>query len=296
MHGHDNRSRSPKKDRHYAAEYRAFTRCGLHRYNLSTSMGRQRHNPLGLENPKVSIVIPVYNEKATIDEILRRVLDTEMRKEVIIVDDCSTDGTRQILENMAARQANGEAAAPAQDGSDAIGLRDLRFFFQAPNQGKGAALRRGFAQATGEIVLVQDADLEYDPRDYTKLLEPIIDGRADVVYGSRFLGGPQRVHYFWHYVANKLLTLLSDISTNLKLTDMETCYKVFRREVLKGIEIKSNRFGFEPEITAKIAKHNWRIYEVPISYAGRTYEEGKKITWKDGFQALWCIIRYKFGD
>jgi glycosyltransferase involved in cell wall biosynthesis len=215
---------------------------------------------------------------------------------VIVVDDCSTDGTRQILENMAARQANGEAAAPAQDGSDAIALQDLRFFFQTPNQGKGAALRRGFAQATGEIMLVQDADLEYDPRDYPKLLEPIVDGRADVVYGSRFLGGPQRVHYFWHYVANKMLTLLSDIFTNLKLTDMETCYKVFRREVLNGIELKSNRFGFEPEITAKVAKHNWRVYEVPITYAGRTYEEGKKITWKDGIQALWCIIRYRFID
>jgi glycosyltransferase involved in cell wall biosynthesis len=259
-------------------------------------MARRRHNPTALDNPKVSIVIPVYNEKPTIDEILRRVQDTEIRKEVIVVDDCSTDGTRQILENMAARQANREAIAPAQDGGDAIGLQDLRFFFQTPNQGKGAALRRGFAQATGDIVLVQDADLEYDPRDYPKLLEPIVDGRADVVYGSRFLGGPQRVHYFWHYVANKVLTLLSDIFTNLKLTDMETCYKVFRREVLNGIELKSNRFGFEPEITAKVAKHNWRVYEVPITYAGRTYEEGKKITWKDGIQALWCIIRYRLID
>jgi glycosyltransferase involved in cell wall biosynthesis len=259
-------------------------------------MTHRRHNPSALENPKVSIVIPVYNEKSTIDEILRRVLDTDVRKEVIIVDDCSTDGTRQMLENMAARQANGEASAPAQDGGDPVELRDLRFFFQTPNQGKGAALRRGFAQTTGEIVLVQDADLEYDPRDYPKLLEPLVEGRADVVYGSRFLGGPQRVHYFWHYVANKMLTLLSDIFTNLKLTDMETCYKVFRKEVLQGIELKSERFGFEPEITAKIAKHNWRIYEVPISYAGRTYEEGKKITWKDGVIALWCIVRYTFGD
>src|SRR5207248_1278165 len=200
-------------------------------------------------------------------------------------DDCSTDGPRQILENMAARQANNEKSGSAQDGGEPVELRDLRFFFQTPNQGKGAALRRGFAEASGDIVLVQDADLEYDPRDYPVLLEPIIDGRADVVYGSRFLGGPQRVHYFWHYVANRWLTLLSDISTNLKLTDMETCYKVFRREVLKGITIKSNRFGFEPEITAKIAKHNWRVYEVPISYAGRTYEEGKKITWRDGLVA-----------
>jgi len=259
-------------------------------------MAHRRQNPTALDNPKVSIVIPVYNEKSTIDEILRRVLDTEFRKEVIIVDDCSTDGTRQILENMAARQANNEPSAPAQDGSDAVELRDLRFFFQTPNQGKGAALRRGFAETTGEIVLVQDADLEYDPRDYSVLLEPIIDGRADVVYGSRFLGGPQRVHYFWHYVANRILTLLSDIFTNLKLTDVETCYKVFRKEVLKGIEIKSNRFGFEPEITAKIAKHDWRIYEVTITYAGRTYEEGKKITWKDGVQALWCIIRFRLSD
>jgi len=199
-------------------------------------MAHQRYNPSALDNPKVSIVIPVYNEKSTIDEILRRVLDTAVRKEVIIIDDCSTDGTRQILESMAARQANGEALAPAQDGGDQVELRDLMFFFQTPNQGKGAALRRGFAQVTGDIVLVQDADLEYDPRDYGKLLEPLIEGRADVVYGSRFLGGPQRVHYFWHYVANRMLTLLSDIFTNLKLTDMETCYKVFRREVLAGIQ------------------------------------------------------------
>lgn len=259
-------------------------------------MMHRKRNPSALDDPKVSIVIPVFNERATIDEILRRVLDAPVRKEVILVDDCSTDGTRAILENMKALQVRGEATAPASDGGDTIALSDLRIFFQEKNQGKGAALRRGFAQATGEIVLVQDADLEYDPRDYPMLLGPIVDGRADVVYGSRFLGGPQRVHYFWHYVANKFLTLLSDIFTNLKLTDMETCYKVFRREVLSGIQIRSNRFGFEPEITAKIAKKDWRVYEVPITYAGRTYEEGKKITWKDGVQALWCIIRFKFSD
>jgi glycosyltransferase involved in cell wall biosynthesis len=256
----------------------------------------RRRMPDSLNDPKLSVVIPVYNEKDTIFEILRRVLETEIRKEIVVVDDFSKDGTREILQDMATRQANGQDEVPSVDGGDNIPLRDIRFFFQEHNQGKGAALRRGFAEITGDIVLVQDADLEYDPRDYPKLLEPILDGRADVVFGSRFLGGPQRVHYFRHYIANRFLTLLSDMFTNLKLTDMETCYKVFRSEVLKEIQIKSNRFGFEPEITAKVSKGNWRIYEVPISYAGRTYEEGKKITWKDGIQALWCIIRYQIGD
>jgi glycosyltransferase involved in cell wall biosynthesis len=259
-------------------------------------MKSKRRNPAALIDPKISVVIPVFNEKTTLDEILRRVLETEMRKEVIVVDDCSSDGTRKILEDMAALQARGETSAPARDGEDSIPLADLRFFFQPVNQGKGAALRRGFAEVTGDIVLVQDADLEYNPRDYPNLLEPLLDGRADVVYGSRFLGGPQRVHYFWHYVANKALTLLSDIFTNLKLTDMETCYKVMLTPVIRGINLKSNRFGFEPEVTAKIAKGNWRVYEVPISYAGRTYEEGKKITWKDGVMALWYVVRYTVAD
>jgi glycosyltransferase involved in cell wall biosynthesis len=259
-------------------------------------MSRARRNPKALDDPKLSVVIPVYNEKDTLAEILRRVTEDPAQKEIILVDDFSTDGTRENLEKVVRLQAAGESVAFAEDGGGPVPLRDLRIFFQEKNQGKGAALRRGFKEVTGDIVLVQDADLEYDPRDYPKLLEPIVDGRADVVYGSRFLGGPQRVHYFWHYVANKMLTLLSDIFTNLKLTDMETCYKVFRTETLKGITIKSNRFGFEPEITAKIAKGNWRVYEVPISYAGRTYEEGKKITWKDGVNALWCIVWFRFTD
>ena len=261
----------------------------------SITLSGRRHPP-GLDNPKVSVVIPVYNEKNTIEEILRRVLDATVRREVIIVDDCSTDGTRQMLENMAARQAHGEGEVPATDGGFPITLGDLRILFQEKNCGKGAALKRGFAEAAGDVVIVQDADLEYDPLDYPKLLEPILDGRADVVFGSRFLSGPQRVHYFWHYVGNRFLTLLSDIFTNLNITDMETCYKVFRREVLQGIRLRSRRFGFEPEITAKVAKGKWRVYEVPISYAGRSYEEGKKITWKDGVQALWCIVRYRIAD
>jgi glycosyltransferase involved in cell wall biosynthesis len=255
-----------------------------------------RRHPSALDNPKISVVIPVYNEKNTIEEILRRVSQTGLRKEIVIVDDFSTDGTRQYLEAMVQAQGKGETWAAAHDGGDPVDVRELRIFFQAQNAGKGAALRRGFAEASGDIVLVQDADLEYDPKDYPTLLGPIIDGRADVVFGSRFLGGPQRVHYFWHYVANKVLTLLSDVMTNLKLTDMETCYKVFRKEVLQGIKLKSNRFGFEPEITAKISRGKWRIYEVPISYAGRTYEEGKKITWKDGVKALWCIFWFKIAD
>src|ERR1700674_685342 len=203
---------------------------------------------------KISVIIPVYNERAFIEEVLVRVQASPIDKEIILIDDKSTDGTRALLEDFDKAQSEGKREILAQNGKARLSLENIRFLFQPKNCGKGAALRRGFEAATGDIILVQDADLEYDPRDYEKLLEPILDGRADVVYGSRFLGGPQRVHYFWHYVANKILTLLSDISTNLKLTDMETCYKVFRKEVLQGIQIRSDRFGFEPEITAKIAK------------------------------------------
>ena len=228
---------------------------------------------------KLSVVIPVYNEERWVREVVRRVRAVDIPKEIVIVDDCSKDGTRAILKELE---------------SD-----EVRVFYQPHNQGKGAALRRGFQEATGDVILVQDADLEYDPAEYPRLLQPILDNRADVVYGSRFIGETHRVLYFWHYVANRVLTLLSNMFTNLNLTDMETCYKVFRREVLQGIKLKSNRFGFEPEITAKIArrrKPSWRIYEIPISYDGRTYEEGKKIGLKDAFNAFFCVLRYRYFD
>ena len=245
---------------------------------------------------KVSVVIPVYNERAFIEEVLLRVQAVPIDKEIIVVDDKSTDGTRPLLVELDRAQSEGRREILVQNGKARLSLENFRFIFQSQNCGKGAALRRGFEAAVGDVVLVQDADLEYNPKDYGVLLEPIFDDRADVVYGSRFLGGPQRVHYFWHYAGNKFLTLLSDIFTNLKLSDMETCYKVFRREILQNIKLESNRFGFEPEFTAKIAKGSWRIYEVSISYAGRTYAEGKKITWKDGLSTLWCILRYNLFD
>jgi glycosyltransferase involved in cell wall biosynthesis len=234
---------------------------------------------------KLSVVIPVYNEREWIGELLRRVLAVSIPKEIIVVDDGSTDGTAEFLEDTS-----------PQASLRACGVKVIR---HATNKGKGAALRSGFAQATGDVVLVQDADLEYDPAEYPRLLQPILENRADVVFGSRFIGEGHRVLYFWHSVANKVLTTLSNMFTNLNLTDMETCYKVFRREVLTGIELKSNRFGFEPEFTAKVAKHRqpaWRVYEVPISYSGRTYEEGKKIGLKDAFSALYCIFRFWLFD
>lgn len=221
----------------------------------------------------ISVVIPVYNEKETIRTVIESVRAVDLHKEIIIVDDFSSDGTREILASMADS--------------------DVKVFYHDRNMGKGAALSTGFRHVTGEVVIIQDADLEYDPMEYPKLVRPILDGKADVVYGSRFAGGEyHRVLFFWHMVGNKLLTLLSNMLTNLNLTDMETCYKVFKNTVLKQLVIEEKRFGFEPEITAKIAKMNIRIYEVGISYSGRNYKEGKKINWRDGISALRCILKY----
>lgn len=228
---------------------------------------------------KVSVVIPIYNEASTIEKLVGRVIDAwPAEKEIIIVDDFSNDGSRELLKKL--------------DDSH----EQIKVFYHDCNKGKGAALRTGFSSVSGDIVIIQDGDLEYDPREYDKLLGPILDGRADVVYGSRFLGGPHRVLFFWHYVGNRFLTLLSNMLTNLNLTDMETCYKVFKKIVLDQVSFKSNRFGFEPEFTAKVARNEFRIYEVPISYSGRTYSEGKKITWKDGFRAIFTILWYRVFD
>ena len=228
---------------------------------------------------KLSVVIPAFNERCTIREVVGRVrsVDLPLDLEIIIVDDCSTDGTRSILEEFA-------------------GLPEVRIVLHDQNRGKGAAIRTGFQQATGDVILIQDADLEYDPAEYPKLLQPILDGRADVVYGSRFIGGDcHRVLYFWHSLGNRVLTLVSNMFTNLNLTDMETCYKVFRRELLQSLDLIEDRFGFEPEVTARLAALRCRIYDVGISYSGRTYEEGKKIGWRDGVRALWCIVKFRPG-
>lgn len=228
---------------------------------------------------KLSVVMPVYNERATLQQVVERVLAVSLSVELLCVDDGSQDGSVEILAQLQAR------------------FPQLRVFLQPHNMGKGAALRRGIQEATGNFVIIQDADLEYDPGDYGLLLDPLIQGKADVVYGSRFLGAaPHRVLYFWHSVGNRILTLLSNCLTNINLTDMETCYKVFRREIIQSIPIEENRFGFEPEITVKIAKRRLRIYEVGISYWGRTYEEGKKIGWKDGARAIWCLLKYSFKE
>src|SRR5258708_1759389 len=224
---------------------------------------------------KLSVVMPVYNERGTLREVVEKVLSVPLEIELLCVDDGSKDGSREILEGLQAKYPQ------------------VRVFLQSQNMGKGAALRRGIQEATGDYVVIQDADLEYDPKEYSILLEPLIQGRADVVYGSRFMGGrPHRVLYFWHSVGNWLLTLLSNCVTNLNLTDMETCYKVFRREIIQSIPLEEDRFGFEPEVTVKIAKLRLRVYEVGISYSGRTYEEGKKIGWKDGVRAIWCLAKY----
>jgi len=233
----------------------------------------------------VSLVIPVYNEISTLAELLRRCIAVDFPKELVIVDDCSRDGSREFLAQL---MDQGVALL----GGSPKNRNELKVLFQEKNQGKGAALRRGFSEATGDIILVQDADLEYDPRDIPKVIQPILDGDADVVYGSRFTGTPRRVLYFWHTVMNNLLTTLSNMTSGLNLTDMETCYKAFRAEVLRSVTVDEDRFGFEPEITAKVARGNWRVFEVPISYHGRTYEEGKKIGWKDGVRALYVIAKY----
>ena len=235
---------------------------------------------------KLSVLVPVYNEERTLEEVVRRVCAFPTAKEIILVDDGSQDGSREILTRL--QEENQRANDP---------LNQIRTFFQPQNQGKGAALKTALSHVTGDVVLVQDADLEYDPADYPTLIEPIQKGLADVVYGTRFAGGgAHRVFFFWHSMGNRVLTLLSNMLSNLNLSDMEVGYKVFRADILQGIELKSRRFGFEPEITMKLAKKGCRFYEVPISYYGRTYEEGKKITWKDGVAALYYMLRFRFVD
>lgn len=225
---------------------------------------------------KVSVIIPVYNEKNTVLEMVRQVKSVDFPKEIVIVDDHSTDGTQDLLKNM----------------KDA----EVKAIFHPKNMGKGAAIRTAIGHVSGDIVLIQDADLEYSPKDYPALLDPILSGKADVVYGSRFLGGPHRVLFFWHYFGNTIFTQLTNILYNINLSDMGTCYKVFKADIIKSMKLRSNRFGFEPEVTAKICKKKLRIYEVPISYSGRTYDEGKKITWRDAFVYFWCLLKFRILD
>ena len=241
------------------------------------ALRRRAENDLPWDRVVLSVLVPVYNERRTIEPLLKRVKASPLRLEVIVVDDGSTDGTRELLPELVMS-----------------GLIDV-LLLQPENRGKGAALRAGLAKATGDLVVVQDADLEYDPAEYPDLIAPILRGQADAVYGSRFLGGPHRVLYFWHSVGNKVLTLMSNVFTDLNLTDMETCYKVVRRELLQSLPLRSDRFGFEPEVTARLAQTGARIYEIPISYHGRSYAEGKKIGWKDGVSAIWTILRSNLG-
>jgi glycosyltransferase involved in cell wall biosynthesis len=263
--------------RPYSAEWYAL---------LKDQLGETACRQLGLyvipDDLLISVVVPVYNERDTIRELVERVRNVPIRKEIVLVDDRSTDGSREVL-----------AGLEETFGGDPDNA--IRIEYHEKNRGKGAALRTGFGLARGDVILVQDADLEYDPSEYPRLLQPIVEKKADVVYGSRFLGDqPHRVLYYWHYLGNKFLTTLSNCFTNLNLTDMETCYKVFRREVIQDVlpSLRQERFGFEPEITARIARRRFRIYELSISYFGRTYEQGKKIGWRDGLTALWCIVRY----
>lgn len=269
-------------------EFAPYSRPWYEAFRNSLGEGVCRH--LGIyaipEDLILSVVIPVYNERATLMDLVARVRAVPIRKQMILVDDGSTDGTRDLLKNLESNPQN-----------DA--LNTIQVVFHEKNQGKGAALRTGFGHATGMYVIIQDADEEYDPSEFPRLLQPLVEDKADVVYGSRFLGDySHRVLYYWHYLGNKFLTTLSNCFTNLNLTDMETCYKVFRRDVMKDIlpTLKQNRFGFEPEITAKVARRRCRVYELSISYSGRTYEQGKKIGWRDGFKALWCIVRYSIAD
>jgi glycosyltransferase involved in cell wall biosynthesis len=269
-------------------ELTPYSQSWYEHYRTTLGEGVCRH--LGIyaipEDLVLSIVIPVYNERETLMALVERVRAVPIRKQIILVDDGSRDGTRDVL-------------CGIEDDRRDDAFNTIKVVYHDQNRGKGAALRTGFQHATGQLVIIQDADQEYDPAEYPRLLQPLVEGKADVVYGSRFLGDfSHRVLYYWHYLGNRLLTTLSNCFTNLNLTDMETCYKVFRCEVIREIlpTLKQDRFGFEPEITAKIARRRLRIYEHSISYSGRTYEQGKKIGWRDGFKALWCIVRYAFAD